>query len=59
MRVSIGDKVLYRGKEYNIIHVYASNFCEIREAGTFKTILVHLNDVECLHKDDPIVAFFD
>lgn len=46
MRVNVGDKVLFGEKEYKVIHIYASNFCEIRENGTFRTILVHINQIE-------------
>ncbi|WP_017753665.1 hypothetical protein [Calidifontibacillus oryziterrae] len=48
MRINIGDKVVYEDKEYKVIHIYTSNFCEIREDGTFKTILVHMNEMKLL-----------
>lgn len=46
MPFNIGDKVLFNEKEYKVIHIYTSNYCEIREEGRFKTILVHIDEVE-------------
>lgn len=51
MRVNIGDIVQYIDKKYKIIHIYVSNYCEIREEGTFKTILVHADDVQILPRN--------
>lgn len=48
MGVNVGDMVLFGEKQYKVIHIYATNFCEIREDGTFRTILVHVNQVELL-----------
>lgn len=50
MRVSVGEMVLYQGNEYKIIHVYPSNYCEVRKEGTFRIILVHADDVQLLSK---------
>lgn len=49
MEVSIGDKVCYQEKEYRIYYIYTSNYCEIREEGTFRTILVHIEEIELIN----------
>lgn len=36
--MSIGSKVLYDGKEYIIIHIYHSGYCEIRDINQKFTI---------------------
>lgn len=46
MRFNIGDTVQYNDNEYKIIHIYISDFCEIRENESFKTILVHIDEID-------------
>lgn len=49
MEVSIGDKVFYLEKEYTIYYIYTSNYCEIREVGSYRTILVHVDEVKLIN----------
>lgn len=43
----VGDKVLYKNKVFTIIHIYKSNFIEIRE-NDFNVELVHYSEIEPL-----------
>lgn len=45
MEVSIGDRVFYQEKEYTIYYMYSSNYCELREKDSYRTILVHVNEI--------------
>ncbi|KEF39811.1 hypothetical protein M670_00835 [Schinkia azotoformans MEV2011] len=47
MEVSIGDKVFYQEKEYTIYYIYSSNYCELREERSYRTILVHIDEIKC------------
>lgn len=54
----IGDPVLCHGKKYMIVHMYTSNFCEIKEVrNPFHVELVHISDMTFLNKKeiDPTV----
>lgn len=46
MEVSVGDRVFYLEKEYKIYYIYTSNYCEIREVGSYRTILVHFDEIK-------------
>lgn len=42
--------VIYGGKEYLILHKYASGFCEIQEKNNqFNIKLVHISELEHQH----------
>jgi hypothetical protein len=46
----VGDRVLFQGKEYVIIHRYTSDYCEIKaKQGRFQVELVHISEIEKMH----------
>ncbi|NSL51244.1 hypothetical protein [Calidifontibacillus erzurumensis] len=48
MRFRVGDRVLYNEREYTIFYLYQSNYCEIREKGSFRTILVRKDEIKLI-----------
>jgi hypothetical protein len=46
------QRVLYKGKEYLLIHSYESGFCEIRELRWYKVELVHNSELEILNRNE-------
>lgn len=43
----VGDRVLYNDKVYTIVHIYESDYIEIKESD-FKVELVHCSEIKPL-----------
>jgi hypothetical protein len=43
---NIGSNVLYDGKEYIVIYIYDTGYCEIREKDGSKVDLVQITDLK-------------
>lgn len=47
--LEIGDNVVYEGKEYTVLWIYANGNCELVESSSsisYRTILVHVDNLE-------------
>lgn len=44
--LSLGDEVTYEGKVYIVLHIYDSNYIEIKDKDSFIVELVHISEIK-------------